>query len=146
MDILSILWVLIVPIEICLLFFFYKYYFAEYNSRKWIEIAEKENFLVEILDPVIETISVDVSDTMMNRIQNELLQNQGSLTRSNINPENENEIGLMMATKVLNELGLKKVNPILALRTANGLKNILKKPSPNIEENESENLIKGPIL
>ena len=146
MDILSILWVLIVPIEICLLFFFYKYYFAEYNSRKWIEIAEKENFLVEILDPVIETISVDVSDTMMNRIQNELLQNQGSLTRSNTTPENESEIGLMMATKVLNELGLKKVNPILALRTANGIKNILKKPSQNNEQNESENLIKGPIL
>ena len=146
MDILSILWVLIVPIEICLLFFFYKYYFAEYNSRKWIEIAEKENFLVEILDPVIETISIDVSDTMMNRIQNELLQNQGSLTRSNTTPENESEIGLMMATKVLNELGLKKVNPILALRTANGIKNILKKPSQNNEQNESENLIKGPIL
>ena len=73
-DILQLLWVLVVPIEICLLFFFYKYYFAEYNSRKWIEIAEKENFLVEILDPVIETISIDVTDTMMNRIQNELLQ------------------------------------------------------------------------
>ena len=146
MDIISILWVLIVPAEICLLFFFYKYYFAEYNSRKWIEIAEKENFLVEILDPVIETISVDVSDTMMNRIQNELLSNQGTLTRSNQTPENESEIGLMMATKVLNELGLKKVNPILALRTANGIKNILKKPSQNNEQNESENLIKGPIL
>jgi len=145
-DILQLLWVLVVPVEICLLFFFYKYYFAEYNSRKWIEIAQKENFLVEILEPVIDTICVDVSDTMMNRIQNELLQNQGTLTRSNINPENESEIGLMMATKVLNELGLKKVNPILALRTANGLKNLLKKPSQNNEPNESENLIKGPIL
>jgi hypothetical protein len=145
-DILQLLWVLVVPVEIGLLFFFYKYYFAEYNSRKWIEIAEKENFLVEILDPVIETICVDVSDTMMNRIQNELLSNQGTLTRLNQNPENENEIGLMMAQKVLNEMGMKKINPILALRMANGLKNILKKPSQNNEPNESENLIKGPIL
>ena len=145
-ELFEILWVLVVPCEILLLLYFYKYYFAEYNAKRWVEKAQQENFLIEILDPVIETISVDVSDTMMNRIQNELLQNQGSLTRSNTIPENENEIGLMMATKVLNELGLKKVNPILALRTANGIKNMLKKPSQNNEPNESENLIKGPIL
>ena len=146
MDIFQIMWFFIVPCEILLLFYFYKYYFSEYNAKRWVEKAEEENFLVEILDPVIETISVDVSDTMMNRIQNELLSNQGSLTRSNTTPENESEIGLMMAQKVLNEMGLKKVNPILALRMANGLKNLVKSKPQNIEENESENLIKGPIL
>ena len=146
MDIFQIMWFFIVPCEILLLFYFYKYYFSEYNAKRWVEKAQEENFLVEILDPVIETISVDVSDTMMNRIQNELLSNQGSLTRSNTTPENESEIGLMMAQKVLNEMGLKKVNPILALRMANGLKNLVKSKPQNIEENESENLIKGPIL
>jgi len=145
-DLFQLLWVLVVPFEIGLLFYFYKYYFAEYNANKWVEKAKEENFLVEILDPVIETISVDVADTMMERIRNDLLSNQGSLTRLNQNPENENEMGLMLAQKVLNEMGMKKVNPIMALRMANGLKNILKKPSSNNEPNESENLIKGPIL
>jgi hypothetical protein len=146
MTIFDILWVLIVPIEICLLFVFYKFYFAEYNANKWVSKAKKEGFLVEILDPVIETICVDTADTMMERIQNDILSNQGSLTRLNQNPETESEIGLAVASKLLNEMGLKKVNPVLALRMANGLKNLVSKKPKDFEENESENLIKGPIL
>ena len=141
-----ILTCLIIPLEICLLFFFYKYYFAEFNSRKWIEIAKEEGFLLEILDPVIDTICQDTAETMMIRIKTEILSQQGTMTRANTHPENENEIGLMMAQKVLESAGLKKGSPIMALRVANGLKSMIKKPSPSDNYESGEDLLNSPIL
>jgi len=146
MELSQILFALVIPVEIGLLFLFYKFYFAEYNANKWLEKAQQEGFLVELLDPVIETICLDVSETMMERIRNEILSQQGTITRANMNPENESEIGLAMAQKVLETAGLKKVSPILALRVAQGLKKIVKKPEQADEYETGENLLNSPIL
>ena len=146
MEISQLLVLLIIPLEIGLLFLFYKYYFAEMNATKWLSKAKQEGFLVELLDPVIETICLDTSETMMVRIKNEILSQQGTITRANMNPENESEIGLMMAQKVLETAGLKKVSPILALRVAQGLKKIVKKPELTDEYETGENLLESPIL
>jgi len=146
MELSQILFALVIPVEIGLLFLFYKFYFAEYNANKWVEKAQQEGFLVELLDPVIETICLDVSETMMERIKNEILSQQGTITRANMNPENESEIGLAMAQKVLETAGLKKVSPILALRVAQGLKKIVKKPEQADEYETGENLLNSPIL
>lgn len=146
MEISQLLFALIIPLEIGLLFLFYKYYFAEMNATKWLSKAKQEGFLVELLDPVIETICLDTSETMMVRIKNEILSQQGTITRANMNPENESEIGLMMAQKVLETAGLKKVSPILALRVAQGLKKIVKKPELTDEYETGENLLESPIL
>jgi len=146
MELSQILFALVIPVEIGLLFLFYKFYFAEYNANKWLEKAQQEGFLVELLDPVIETICLDVSETMMERIKNEILSQQGTITRANMNPENESEIGLAMAQKVLETAGLKKVSPILALRVAQGLKKIVKKPEQADEYETGENLLNSPIL
>jgi len=146
MELSQILFALVIPVEIGLLFLFYKFYFAEMNANSWLAKAKQEGFLVELLDPVIETICLDVSETMMERIKNEILSQQGTITRANMNPENESEIGLAMAQKVLETAGLKKVSPILALRVAQGLKKIVKKPEQADEYETGENLLNSPIL
>jgi len=146
MDLLQIAWVLIVPLEIALLFFFYKYYFANYNADKWVERSKEEGFLTDILGDVIDTICLDVSDNVIERLKLEMLASQGTMTRQNNKPENEAEFGLMMAQKVLNEIGFKNINPIMALRVANGLKSFITKNKGDNEVEYEDNLLKSPIL
>ena len=68
------------------------------------------------------------------------------MTRQNNKPENEAEFGLIMAQKLLNEIGFKNINPIMALRVANGLKSFITKDKGDNEGEYEENLLKSPIL
>ena len=61
--ILSNFWAFILPLEIGLLFFFYKFYFAEYNASKWRQKAEEDGFLTDILAPVITMVVDDTTDS-----------------------------------------------------------------------------------
>ena len=146
MDLVSFTFLIIIPLEIAILWYMYRHVFASINQRHWVKKAKEEGFLVDIFGDFIDVICHDVSNSVMERLKNEVLASQGTMTRQNSNPETKEEFGLAMAQKVLNDMGFKNINPIMALRVANGLKSMIKPSSNGNESDFSDNLLKSPIL
>ena len=122
--ILAYFWVLIVPVEIALLFVFYKYYFAEYNAQRWLSKAQDENFLEGLLRPVLDIIVDESTDSIASRMKMELLSAQGVMSKQvlgNINPENAEEQVMAMSTSLLKSIGYRNPNPIIVMKLAQGI-------------------------
>ena len=119
--------------EIILLLFLYRFVLRGWIIQHWEDkIREDEgNWLVDLLQPAINEICDTVLSTapslVLDTLKNELLSNQGNLTRvSKANPDDEQEVGMEMAEMFLKELGIKKPGVIMTLRAGKGLLDMYK--------------------
>ncbi len=81
-DILTVLTAVgIVTLEICVIVVLYRKYITSWNAEKWQEKAKEDNFLTDILHPVIESITHATSDTVIERLKMEMLASQGTMAR-----------------------------------------------------------------
>ena len=119
--------------EIILLLLLYRFVLRGWIIQHWEDkIREDEgNWLVDLLQPAINEICDTVLSTapslVLDTLKNELLSNQGNLTRvSKANPEDEQEVGMEMAEMFLKELGIKKPGVIMTMRAGKGLLDLYK--------------------
>ena len=119
--------------EIILLLLLYRFVLRGWIIQHWEDkIREDEgNWLVDLLQPAINEICDTVLSTapslVLDTLKNELLSNQGNLTRvSKANPDDEQEVGMEMAEMFLKELGIKKPVVIMTLRAGKGLLDMYK--------------------
>ena len=94
--------------EIILLLLLYRFVLRGWIIQHWEDkIREDEgNWLVDLLQPAINEICDTVLSTapslVLDTLKNELLSNQGNLTRvSKANPDDEQEVGMEMAEMFL---------------------------------------------
>ena len=121
--ILANIWVFIIPIEIALLFVFYKYYFAEYNAKRWKAKAEEEGFMAELLSPVIELVTDNVSSNVLNALKYEFLSGQGTLSRqvmAGMDDTNPQEALMGISESLLKSMNYKNPNPLITMKLAQG--------------------------
>jgi len=121
---LSNIWILIIPIEILLLFIFYKFYFAEYNAQRWLSKAQETNFLEGLLRPVLDIIVSESTDSITSRMKMELLSAQGVMSKQvlgNINPENAEEQLLAVSQSLLQSIGYRNPSPLITMKLAQGI-------------------------
>ena len=126
--ILANIWVFIIPIEIALLFIFYKYYFAEYNAKRWKAKAEEEGFMAELLSPVIELVTDNVSSNVLNALKYEFLSGQGTLSRqvmAGMDDTNPQEALMGISESLLKSMNYKNPNPLITMKLAQGLGTII---------------------
>ena len=126
--ILANIWVFIIPIEIALLFVFYKYYFAEYNAKRWKAKAEEEGFMAELLSPVIELVTDNVSSNVLNALKYEFLSGQGTLSRqvmAGMDDTNPQEALMGISESLLKSMNYKNPNPLITMKLAQGLGTII---------------------
>ena len=119
--------------EVILLLLLYRFVLRGWIIQHWEDkIREDEgNWLVDLLQPAINEICDTVLSTapslVLDTLKNELLSNQGNLTRvSKANPDDEQEVGMEMAEMFLKELGIKKPGVIMTLRAGKGLLDMYK--------------------
>lgn len=125
---LANVWIFIIPIEVLLLFIFYKYYFAEYNANRWKQKAEEDGFMAELLSPVINLVVDNVSSSVLESLKYELLSAQGTLSRSalsSIDNSNPQEALMGISEALLKSLNYKNPNPLITMKLSQGLGTIL---------------------
>ena len=125
---LANIWIFIIPIEVALLFIFYKYYFAEYNAKRWQQKAEETGFLEELLSPVINLVVDNVSNSVLESLKYELLSAQGTLSRSaisSIDSSNPQEALMGISESLLKSMNYKNPNPLITMKLAQGLGTII---------------------
>ena len=125
---LANIWIFIIPIEVALLFIFYKFYFAEYNANRWRAKAEEEGFMAEILSPVITLVVDNVTSNVIDTLKYEMLSGQGTLSRSamaSLDSSNPQEALMGVSESLLKSMNYKNPNPILTMKLAQGLGNII---------------------
>ena len=113
-------WLFVIPLEILLLVVFYRFYLAELNANKWLEKAKDEQFLIELLDPVIQETINGSSDAVIARLKDEYTRSQGVLTRvskggSEIDPA---QMGLKVSEDILKSMGWKNPNVLMVAKLA----------------------------
>jgi hypothetical protein len=121
---LSNIWILIIPIEILLLFIFYKFYFAEYNAQRWLSKAEETNFLEGLLRPVLDIIVNESTDSIASRMKMELLSAQGVMSKQvlgSIDMENPEDQLLKVSETLLQSIGYRNPSPLITMKLAQGI-------------------------
>jgi hypothetical protein len=141
--ILAYFWVLIVPIEIALLFVFYKYYFAEYNAQRWLSKAKDGDWMVSLLSPVIDNIVSDTTDSIIQKMKMELLSGQGQISKQSFSdittPE---EMAMKVSGELIKSTGIKNVPPMLQVKMAQGLGQLVSSFVPEEKQNQVLNTMK----
>ena len=113
-------WLFVIPLELLLLVVFYRFYLAELNATKWLEKAKDEQFLIELLNPVIQETINGSSDAVISRLKAEFTRSQGVLTRvskggSEIDPA---QMGLKVSEDILKSMGWKNPNVLMVAKLA----------------------------
>jgi len=126
-------WIFAIPLEILLLVFFYKFYLAELNANKWLEKARDEQFLLELLDPVIQETINGASDAVISRLKDEYTRSQGVLTRvskggNEIDPAS---MGLKVSEDILKSMGWKNPNVLMVAKLASVLGGMVSQIEPS---------------
>ena len=125
---LANIWIFIIPIEILLLFIFYKFYFAEYNAQRWLAKAEETNFLEGLLRPILDIIVNESTDSISQRLKMELLSAQGVMTKQvlgDLDMENPEEVMMSISESLLKSMNYKNPNPIITMKLAQGLGSLM---------------------
>jgi len=120
------IWVLFT--EFIILYGAYRYIFADIVVSKWEDKVQRDNgeWLVGLLSPVIDsvtdTILDNAPDVIIGAIKQELLSNQGSLTRiGNAKSEDIGITGLQYIESLLKDVGLKSPSIGLVMKLANSI-------------------------
>ncbi len=138
-------WVLVLPLEIGLLFLFYKFYFAEYNANAWRKRAEETGFLTDILAPVIDAVVTDTTDAVLEKMKYEMLSAQGTMTKqimASENIENPEDMMVHLSSSLLQSIGYRKPHPIITMKLAQGIGTVANKVLQNNNQVESSEEIK----
>lgn len=124
----------VVAIEIGILWLMYAKVFAKMNVSKWEEKVKEDDgtFLLDILAPVIDETVFRILDSapkeLTKVLKGELLASQGSLTRAVLHDQGEPaDMMVGVSTAILEQLGWKNVNPLMALKLSSILSGILEK-------------------
>ena len=125
---LSNFWILVVPIEIALLFVFYKYYFAEYNAQRWLSKAQDGDWMVSLLSPVIDSIVSSTSDNIIQKMKMELLAGQGQISRMSLSElETPEDVAMKISEELIKSTGIKNIPPMIQYKMAQGIGQIADK-------------------
>jgi len=118
-------------VEVGVLLWLYKNVLSRWNADRWEEkvTQDKGLWLVNILEPVIEEVVVRILDTapkeLTKVLKGEILASQGSLSRAvmadNQSPE---DMILGLSTSILQSLGYKNPNPLMAAKLASVIGNV----------------------
>lgn len=114
----------IITLEICLVVVLYRRYITSWNAEKWQEKAREDNFLLDILSPVISTITDSTSDTVIEKLKYEMLASQGTMARqimSENNIESPEDALMHVSDGLLKSIGYKNPNPIITMKLAQGI-------------------------
>ena len=131
MDILSILSiVLLVGVEISVLVYLYRNYITSWNADKWEEKASAEGWLSTMLEDVIVEVAEMVSSTVIEKLKQEYMQSQGTLTRvSKANSDNPISMGLEVSEGILKSMGWKNPNVLMVAKLAQTLGGLISNDS-----------------
>jgi hypothetical protein len=147
LDLLSIITVSsIIFIEISVLVFLYRNYITSWNVDKWRDKAEEEGFLVQLLEPVIVEVAEEVSSTIIEYFQNQLLSTQGALTRVSNNDVPPELYGVKLAEEALKGMGLKAPSAIMAIKLASQFAGLITDDSGPKEDISATPLKRGADL
>jgi hypothetical protein len=113
-----------VTLELCIIVVLYRRYITSWNAEKWQEKAREDNFLLDILSPVITSITDTTSEQVIERIKYELLASQGTMARqvmSDQNIESPEEMMMALSDGLLKSIGYKNPNPLITMKLAQGI-------------------------
>lgn len=114
----------IITLEICLVVVLYRRYITSWNAEKWQEKAREDNFLLDILSPVISSITDSTSDTVIEKLKYEMLASQGTMARqimSENNIESPEDAMMHISDGLLKSIGYKNPNPLITMKLAQGI-------------------------
>lgn len=135
----------IVTLEICVIVVLYRKYITSWNAEKWQEKAREDNFLTDILSPVIESITASTSDTVIEKLKYEMLASQGTMARqimSENNIESPEDAMMHISESLLKTIGYKNPNPLITMKLAQGIGVIAEKTLKKAENSGSVDDIK----
>ena len=114
----------IVTLELCIIVVLYRRYITSWYAEKWQEKAKEDNFLTDILSPVIESITASTSDTVIEKLKYEMLASQGTMARqimSENNIESPEDALMHVSDGLLKSIGYKNPNPLITMKLAQGI-------------------------
>ncbi len=137
-----------VTLELCIIVVLYRRYITSWNAEKWQEKAREDNFLTDILSPVITSITNSTSETVIEKLKYELLASQGTMARqimSDQNIESPEEMMMALSDGLLKSIGYKNPNPLITMKLAQGIGVIGQKvlDQPNQSQEEAQNVKTG---
>jgi hypothetical protein len=121
-------WAFVIPIELALLFIFYKYYLAELNASRWLAKAEEENFLEGLLRPILDLIVEETTDSIVHTMKMELLAGQGQVSRMALSDiETPEDMAMKVSGELIKSTGIKNVPPMVQYKMAQGIGSLANK-------------------
>ena len=114
----------IITLELVIIVVLYRKYITSWNAEKWQEKAREDNFLTDILRPVIESITASTSDTVIEKLKYEMLASQGTMARqimSDNNIESPEDALMHVSDGLLKSIGYKNPNPLITMKLAQGI-------------------------
>ena len=114
----------IITLELVIIVVLYRKYITSWNAEKWQEKAREDNFLTDILSPVIESITNSTSDTVIEKLKYEMLASQGTMARqimSDNNIESPEDAMMHVSQGLLKSIGYKNPNPLITMKLAQGI-------------------------
>ena len=118
-------------IEVGVLLYLYKHVLSKWNAKATEKRMKADNgeYLISILNPVIDSICdrilAEAPKGITQAIKGELLSAQGNLSRSvAAGVDSPEDMLLTLSTSILQSLGYKNVNPLLAAKLAGVIGNV----------------------
>jgi len=124
----------VIVVEIGILYLMYAKIFSKMNANAWETKVKQDDgvWLLDILAPVIDETVFRILDSapkeLTKVLKGELLASQGSLSRAVMHSEGEPaDMMVGVSTAILEQLGYKNVNPLMAVKLSSILSGILAK-------------------
>jgi len=124
----------VIVIEIGILYLMYSKVFSKMNANAWEAKVKQDDgiWLLDILAPVIDETVFRILDSapkeLTKALKGELLASQGSLSRAVMHSEGQPaDMMLGVSTAILEQLGYKNVNPLMAVKLGSILSGIVSK-------------------
>ena len=126
-------------VEVGVLLYLYKHVLSKWNAKATEKRMKADNgeYLISILNPVIDSICdrilSEAPKELTAVLKGELLSAQGNLSRSvTAGADSPEDMLLALSTSILQSLGYKNVNPLLATKLASVIGNVaVKLESPD---------------
>jgi len=121
-------WAFVIPLELALLFVFYKYYLAELNASRWLSKAKDENFLEDLLRPILDLLVEECTESIVHTMKMELLASQGQVSRMSLSDiETPEEMAMKVSEELIKSTGIKNVPPMFQYKMAQGIGSLANK-------------------
>ena len=131
----------IITVELVIIVVLYRKYITSWNAEKWQQKAREDNFLTDILSPVIESITASTSDTVIEKLKYEMLASQGTMARqimSENNIESPEDAMMHISDGLLKSIGYKNPNPLITMKLAQGIGVLAEKTLSNAKSSPED--------